>query len=76
LPLNFRNFKSTALETKFKPRAEALFSPAAKTLSLHAPSLWLVQFWIGGGRKIILQRTHFEVTSEVGLDTLRCGDGP
>src|SRR5208282_1974551 len=64
------------LETKFQSRAEALPGHATLSLSLYVPSLWLFQFWIRGGRKIILQRTHFEVAPEVGLDTLRCGDGP
>ena len=81
LDLNFLwrrpgNSNPPALETKFQSRAEALPGHATLSLSLYVPSLWLFQFWIRGGRKIILQRTHFEVAPEVGLDTLRCGDGP
>jgi len=26
--------------------------------------------------EIALQRTHLEVSREIGLDSLRCGDGP
>src|SRR5271170_3719619 len=71
-----RSPSPSLVETKLKSRAEASSGPAAKILSLHVPSPWLVRHWIRGGRKIILQRTYLEVTPEIGLDTLRCGDGP
>src|SRR5580704_2020600 len=47
-----------------------------RTLSLHGPPLRPLRRWIRPGPEIALQRTHLEVTPEIGPDALRCGDGP
>ena len=50
--------------------------PRDRELSLHVPSADPPRFSIGRGPEIALQRPHFEVAPEIGLDALRCSDGP
>src|SRR5689334_21235032 len=45
-------------------------------LALPMPPHRPARHRVGHGRKLSLQRTHLEVPPEIGLYTLRCGDGP